>query len=495
MNQTSLLKHFKSMDDIINNDQHNYQALPRVETSYSYSRSRYNQYDIMKQSKQQNNQASNHQHDSMNPDNQFNKIYTDRLEKLRPVLADKVAKIWKGTPVNKILHVKPGDEGILVGTLYKEMPLKPNILKQYAENRAILPLPVKKVSSYISDADVLLFEDETGRIKLICDKSMVDGLPTGLNVAIRGKGLPGAEFQVYEIITPGLPSQMFVTNGVHGPDNKDINDDVYVCLASGLNIGDPNCQLSNNLLLDYITGNLGSPSDQKFVSKICRLIIAGNSIHKEPNQDLSTRSRTKQEATAKLQKLAVPIKELDMILSEMCQSLPVDILPGESDPSIQSLPQLPFNACLFPFSAQNINFNPVTNPYESVIGGKIFLGTSGQNIENISKYMNVSSKLELLQNTLEWRHLAPTAPDTLSCAPLEQDPFIIVCCPHVYFMGNGDRFESKYIEGENGEQVCIVVVPKFSETGTVVLVNLRTLEATPVQINPTSFFPHSPNLN
>ena len=53
------------------------------------------------------------------------------------------------------------------------------------------------------------------------------------------------------------------------------------------------------------------------------------------------------------------------------------------------------------------------------------------------KQADEKRSLELLQQTLEWRHLAPTAPDTLSCYPFcDTDPFVLDSCPHVYFVGN-----------------------------------------------------------
>jgi hypothetical protein len=45
---------------------------------------------------------------------------------------------------------------------------------------------------------------------------------------------------------------------------------------------------------------------------------------------------------------------------------------------------------------------------------------------------------------LQWRHMAPTAPDTLSCFPLAgTDPFILESCPRVFFAGNQESFASK----------------------------------------------------
>lgn len=42
-----------------------------------------------------------------------------------------------------------------------------------------------------------------------------------------------------------------------------------------------------------------------------------------------------------------------------------------------------------------------------------FLGTSGQNIDDLENYSEAENKLELMERTLRWRHLAPTAPNTL----------------------------------------------------------------------------------
>ncbi len=45
----------------------------------------------------------------------------------------------------------------------------------------------------------------------------------------------------------------------------------------------------------------------------------------------------------------------------------------------------------------------------------------------------VASPLDLMVNTLVWRHIAPTVPDTLAAYPYkDEDPFILDQCPHVY---------------------------------------------------------------
>lgn len=62
----------------------------------------------------------------------------------------------------------------------------------------------------------------------------------------------------------------------------------------------------------------------------------------------------------------------------------------------------------------------VTNPYECEVGGRVLLGTSGQNVENVSRCSTLQNPLDVLQKLCEWGHLAPTAPDTL-CESLLTD--------------------------------------------------------------------------
>jgi len=90
----------------------------------------------------------------------------------------------------------------------------------------------------------------------------------------------------------------------------------------------------------------------------------------------------------------------------------------------------------------------VTNPHEFEVDGVSFLGTSGQNIDDIYKYSVEENRLTLLQRVLEWGHLVPTAPDTLTCYPLsDSDPFILQSAPHVFFVGNQPAYSSQKVTG------------------------------------------------
>jgi len=92
---------------------------------------------------------------------------------------------------------------------------------------------------------------------------------------------------------------------------------------------------------------------------------------------------------------------------------------------------------------------------------------------------------------LRWRHLAPTAPDTLAAYPyFDADPFILHSAPHVFFAGGQPEFATALVEaGERDEAgaggpapaaVRVVSVPNFCTSGCVVLVNVATLACHPV---------------
>lgn len=65
----------------------------------------------------------------------------------------------------------------------------------------------------------------------------------------------------------------------------------------------------------------------------------------------------------------------------------------------------------------------------------------------------------------------------IGCYPFQdKDPFVIEDCPHVFLVGNQPKFETTVIEGPLAQQVRLIAVSKFIESGEVVLLSCDTLE-------------------
>jgi DNA polymerase delta subunit 2 len=64
-----------------------------------------------------------------------------------------------------------------------------------------------------------------------------------------------------------------------------------------------------------------------------------------------------------------------------------------------------------------------------------------------------------MEATLRWRHLAPTAPDTLACYPFaDADPFVLQECPHVYAAGGQPEFGTRVADGAAAVFLFVVVL-------------------------------------
>nr|CAD1844670.1 unnamed protein product [Ananas comosus var. bracteatus] len=392
---------------------------------------------------------------------QYSQIYFVRLHHMRNLLRSLVPKWKPNMPVNTVLGLEEGKECILVGTLYKHMKLKPSILDEYSKERSALPLA--KPHNFIHHDDHLILEDESGRVKL---SGSVLAPAAFVTVALHGKETSDGDFCVQDVLEAGLPPQIELPIGP--------GEDKYVVFVSGLSVGSSEFNpLQFQLLVDHITGHLGDENEQSIASEIVRLLIAGNSV--QISQGLVNGQNI---APKDHSRITEPLKELDIMLTQLVAAMPVDILPGSNDPANFSLPQQPLHRCLFSGASAYNTFVSSTNPHQFELDNVQFLGTSGQNIDDLNKYSDAKDKLEFMERTLRWRHLAPTAPNTLGrCYPYtDKDPFLLESCPHVYFVGNQDKYETRLLEGPEKQLVRLICIPRFSETGVAVMLNLRNLE-------------------
>ena len=251
--------------------------------------------------------------------------------------------------------------------------------------------------------------------------------------------------------------------------------------VSGLEIGRlDDTPFHRQLLTDLITGQLGDESLQEMMSKITRVVIAGNSLSDQTrDREAATRAKYLTKKTEAGTKDAVAA--LDDFLLQLAASVEVDLMPGEFDPSSFALPQQPMHHCMLPRAAPLSTMHCVTNPYDFSVDGVRVLGSSGQLISDVVRFTSgLDDHLDVLEKTFIAGHLAPTAPDTLGCYPYAgEDPFIIDVCPHILFTGNAPSFGSRMFRGQDNQTVLLMAIPQFSETSTCILVSLKTLECQP----------------
>ena len=365
----------------------------------------------------------------------------------------------------KILEVEGKEEVVTIGTLFKDMKLKPSIMDEYSKDRG-LKLNSEAVD-FCSDGDYLILEDDGGRMKITGQCLPALELVTGIVLAVRGTAEPGGDFVVTDYCLPGLPPQPSLPD----PSPTEADNSPLVMLVSGLGFGKEQADQLPLQLLGEFLGGLGG--DLKLSSRIARLVVAGGAC---PNPSSISKEKEKDSSSG-------PLKEMDAFISELSMALPVDLMPGPEDLTNVALPQQPLHRCLFPCASASSLFR-VTNPHLFSVGGVNFLGTSGQNVNDLSKYSRHSDRLAMMELCLNSQHLTPTAPDTLTCYPYDKkDPFVIKASPHVFFAGNQSEFKSRRMIGESGQVVQVVSIPSFDKTSTAVLVNLKTLDCSSMSFN------------
>jgi DNA polymerase delta subunit 2 len=181
--------------------------------------------------------------------------------------------------------------------------------------------------------------------------------------------------------------------------------------------------METNLLLEFLLGEALDPAAQKDIAQISRLIIAGNSVAPDQREDKpDRRGGHKKYGYDASSYNATPFELLDSFLAEILPSIPVTLLPGTNDPSNAAYPQQPVHPAMFPKARAFVPVDSasepgwldcVTNPWDGEVEGWRFLGTGGQNVDDVFKYIGSDDRLGMMEGMLRWRCVAPTAPDTL----------------------------------------------------------------------------------
>jgi len=131
--------------------------------------------------------------------------------------------IYAGDPVAvpRVLEVIKGQLCYIIGTVYMDMPLKPNVLEDIARDVRLIALnvilfsdeqqqalPVLPPSAkYYSEDDNIMLEDESGRIKLVGERLKDARIVTGVIMGALGMETPNGEFEVLDYCFAEMPSQ------------------------------------------------------------------------------------------------------------------------------------------------------------------------------------------------------------------------------------------------------------------------------------------------
>jgi DNA polymerase delta subunit 2 len=411
--------------------------------------------------------------------NQFAALYGQRLAQMRAGVLAAARQQWATlgadvTWANSILGIPNDARCVVIGTIYKNMALKPNILDEYharevrargrmerhiaAANRPPTPpfsrtqnyeAPPPARSKYNDDAaDRLELEDGSGRVALAGPGLPVAHLVSGVVVALLGAENELGEFVVEDVCFRGLAPPATATGTTTATTTASATDPC-VCLVSGLDVHAEHADalLPLSLFLDFVGGRSGSVAEHALAARIVRVVVAGNVIAGAAAADAAAdqaRFRLKNTEPESVKH----VRRADALLAQLAAAVPTDVMPGAHDPANAIVPQQPLHAALFPRAAALATLQGVPNPYACSIGGVAVLGTSGQGVDDVYRFAAIEDRLAILEGTLQWGHLFPTAPDTLPCYPhTAADPFVIDACPGIYFAGNQPAFAAKTITG------------------------------------------------
>lgn len=400
---------------------------------------------------------------------QYYHIYNIRLKQARPALIERARYRWgndvRNVPIEQLNASLGSEDVFVIGTIFKSMPKQPSILREVEGNEAP---PVDANTNFTSDDDFLILHETEELVRIVGDINPHEHV-TGIPIALLGHQLDdGSKFEVTDICYSGPILSVYKelkSNGTTSNGNT-TRDFSKMLIFSGLEFGLEKTltEEKQKLFFNALKKLKDLIVEDKNIKKV---VIAGNSC-------LSSNSKDRLEM----------FRIFDNFLLHIGQgNASVEIMPGHNDPTSCLLPQQPFHPTILPKSGPLKNIHPNTNPCLFNIEDLTVLGSSGEIVDVIHQHSRIEYSTTILRSTLEWGHIAPSAPDNLSCMPFKNtDPFLIDFVPDIYFAGNQSEFAVTTYCTETKPKIQIISVPKFSKTQSVVQVNLSNLDVEEINI-------------
>jgi DNA polymerase delta subunit 2 len=395
----------------------------------------------------------------VNYEAQFNQVYRQRLEKLRPHIARSLERTGRGV-LQSLVDAESVGVCAIIGTLFIVSDLKPCIFDSLDRKSKKLE-DVNRMTYYSEDIKYFV-EDQSGRIELefadarrIYQKRFVlaTGMCLGLVGSLTGKG----RFLVVDVVFP--------FDCAEGRREK-IAVGGKVCFVSGLLIGRNNRNRERLLAMADFLGSVG----------IDEYVLLGGMF------------------SANSQSM---LREMDSLLTRIKGR--VTLIPSLGDLDSRALPLSPPHPKLFKAPVQTMH-----NPTQFSISGQRFLATTFFVIEDLLRYLPQSARniqgihaeykmhineeelgrfkpadlvhesknvLGGMKVLLDAGHVCPTAPDTLVSSPCDSEDMFVLNKEIDYFcVGDSDRFDHEVLEDLG---IVLFTVPSFDRTGEALVLDMR----------------------
>eukprot|EP00388_Colpodella_angusta_P010883 GDKJ01028145.1.p1 GENE.GDKJ01028145.1~~GDKJ01028145.1.p1 ORF type:complete len:534 (-),score=107.89 GDKJ01028145.1:85-1581(-) len=430
---------------------------------------------------------------------QYAKMYFARLNTLKPDAIAAAKSKWADlTPaqfLSEVGNAVLGHECVIVGTLYKNMSLKPSALHAVEKDEPYIPF-----SNYTSNNDELVIEDCSSRIVLSSSVLIPADVCTGYVMALRGKVVEGPKFHVVDFCFPSLSctQSLPATAGARISDATLTSERPLLAVVAGLSIASAATPpLYTSFLQDFLQGRIvAHERSRAFASRISRLIVAGDALSWERAEPLYPPVRnevmkSKAEKAREIEEESASLETVDLFLSTLCSTVGIELMPGGGDPCSTLLPQQPIHPFLLPMTRSQGRERVMarTNPFEFTCRDSTKSGKSpkfvviAQSLDDVLKFSRRGIRpVDALELMVRGRLLAPTAPDTLNCLPfVDKDPFVISEGTTVVIASclSAKQAEWKVVHeiGEEGKGcVLCIVCPSYAKTGSVVVVDPVSLE-------------------
>ena len=332
---------------------------------------------------------------------------------------------------------------------------------------------------------ILVLEDRTGTINVLCSKSKTDLLEQGADlcvddvIAVTGK--LGQDIIFADSLSiPDIPIQH---------ELKKSPDEAYLVCVSDIHIGNKNFMKDDfDLFMKWLRGEEGTDEWKRIASKTKYVIIPGDIIEGAgiyPNQEGD---------------LSIPdIYDQYKLCEEILDQIPADkhvlIIPGNHDIGRLSEPQprLPKEVLPKMYARENTYFlsNPSTvrihqSPQFTGFDLTLYHGGSfiyyGNEVPSLFKAGGVNNPCAIMQHLLKRRHLAPAHGSTLYVPDPEQDPLALDEIPDFLITGHLHMAQSKTWRGISMLSCsCWVPITDYQakqglkcDPGKFMLVNLQT---------------------